>query len=108
MTDLPGLLVPEMNLSSEHFVLYRSTNAFGQALSLAHNGYPALLLHQPFNEWSEKHWLALNDYGPIYPTHQQSNEQVLLRMLEKAYQQGRESLRAELYLLLTVPATGTR
>lgn len=29
-------------------------------------------------------------------------------MLEKAYQQGRESLRGELYLLLTVPATGPR
>lgn len=67
MTDLPGLLVPEMNLSSEHFVLYRSTNAFGQTLSLAHNGYPALLLHQPFNEWSQKHWLAPERLRPDLP-----------------------------------------
>ena len=80
------------NPSSEHFLLYRSENAFGQTLSLVHGGgYPELLLHQPFNAWSEKQWDAAMA---------KRNEEHLLRMLEKAYRQGRESMRADLMKLL--------
>lgn len=85
----------DMNPSSEHFVLYRNENAFGKTLSFRFNGHPELLLHQPFNEWSQKHW---TEGG-----HTDRNEEHLLRMLETAYQQGRESMRTDLMKLLGHP-----
>lgn len=100
MSDPPD--PPEMNLRSMHFLLYRSENAFGKTLSLAHSGHPALLLHQPYNAWSVKHWDEPPHIGDSSPSHRQSNEQMLMLMLEKAYQQGRESLRDELTTLLGI------
>jgi hypothetical protein len=80
------------NPSSEHFTLYRSKDAFGNTLSLLHGGgYPVVLLHQPFNEWSKQQWDAALA---------KRNEEHLLRMLEKAYRQGRESMRTDLMRLL--------
>lgn len=85
--------------ASEHFMLYRGENAFGQTLSLQHGGgYPELLLHQPFNEWSQKQF----DAGMAC-----RNEEHLLRMLEKAYAQGRESMRLE-FVKLLAPPVGAR
>lgn len=86
---------PNPNPSSQHFLLYRGENAFGQTLSLDYGRYPELLLHQPFNEWSQKCWAEGG--------HQERNEDHLLRMLEKAYAQGRESMRLEFVKLLEPP-----
>lgn len=83
---------------SEHFRLYRSENAFGKTLSLERSRYPELLLHQPFNEWSQKLYAG---------EHAKRNEDHLLMMLETAYRQGRESLRHELTQLLA-PGVGRR
>lgn len=83
-----------MDLRSEHFLLYRGKNAFGHTLSLTRNAYPAILLHQPYNAWSHQHWI---------PSHHEDNERVLLRLLEIAYQQGRESIRKEFRQLLMSP-----
>ncbi len=80
--------------SSEHFNLYRDENAFGETLTLQPGAYTRVLLLQPYNAWCGKHWEG---------TQRLENENHLLRMLETAYQQGRESMRRDITRLLEPP-----
>jgi len=75
-------------LTSAHFTLVPSVNAFGNTLRLRETHYPEILLLQPYNAWADQHWLT--------GSHDASNHRALLILLEAAYEKGHRAAQNEI------------
>lgn len=75
-------------LSSPHFTLEPSSNAFGNTIRLRGTHYPEILLLQPYNAWADQHWLA--------GSHDALNHRALLILLESAYEKGHRAAQLEI------------
>jgi hypothetical protein len=78
-------------LISEHFRLYRDSNAYGETLHLRKHEHTHVLLLQPYNDWAAQH------FDP------RRNEQHFLCMLEKAYAKGYAAAQATIRKGLGIP-----
>ena len=78
----------ERPLTSPHFILVPSQNAFGNTLRLSEKHYPEILLLQPYNAWAEQHWMS--------GSHDASNHRSLLILLEAAYDKGHRAAQFEI------------
>lgn len=80
-------------LRSEHFILTRSQDAFGETLALGHGTIRSQTIHllQPYNNWAQTHFLS------------DRNESHLLFMLEEAFRQGQVAARQEIQKAIGLP-----